>query len=148
MIDIEKAKKEFINHVNKIEIDNPRVQTKIGHTFRVAENCKKIAISLELTEEETKLAELIGLLHDIGRFEQYKIYDKNTNSIILDNNIKFNHGEAGVGVLKKDNYIRNYIDDNKYDKIIFTAVYEHNRYEISKDLTKHILEVAKEKGLK
>ncbi len=136
MIDIEKAKKEFINHVNKIEIDNPRVQTKIDHTFRVAENCKKIAINLELTEEEIKLAELIGLLHDIGRFEQYKIYDKNTNSIILDNNIKFNHGEAGVGVLKKDNYIRNYIDDNKYDEIIFTAVYEHNRYEISKDLTK------------
>ena len=41
MIDIEKAKKEFINHVNKIEIDNPRVQTKIDHTFRVAENCKR-----------------------------------------------------------------------------------------------------------
>ena len=76
------------------------------------------------------------MLHDIGRFEQYKIYNKNSNSIILDNTIKFNHGEAGVGILKRDNYIRKYIEDSKYDKIILTAVYEHNRYELSKNLSK------------
>ena len=136
MVDIEKAKKEFIKHVSKMEIDNPRIKPKIGHTFRVAEICKKIANSLNLTEEEIKLAQLIGILHDIGRFEQYKVYDKNTNSITLDNSIQFNHGEAGRDVLRKDNYIRQYIDDNKYDKIILTAVYEHNRYEISKGLSK------------
>ena len=75
-------------------------------------------------------------MHDIGRFEQYKIYNKNTNSIVLDSSIKFNHGEAGVGILKRDNYIRKYIEDSKYDKIILTAVYEHNRYELSKNLSK------------
>ena len=136
MIDIEIAKNEFINHVNQFKIDNPKVQTKIDHTFRVAENCKKIATNLKLTNEEIELAELIGLLHDIGRFEQYKIYNKNTNSIVLDNSIKFNHGKAGEEVLKKDNYIRKYIQDDKYDQIIFTAVYEHNRYELSEGLSK------------
>ena len=59
MVDIEKAKKEFIKHVNEIKIDNPKIQTKINHTFRVIENCKKIANSLNLSEEEIKLAELI-----------------------------------------------------------------------------------------
>lgn len=129
MIDIKNAKQELVNHVNKLQINNPRVEMKIKHIMRVAENCKKLAIDLKLTEEEIQLAELIGLLHDIGRFEQYRIFDKHTIG-------KFDHGEAGVEVLKKDNYIRKYIEENIYDDIIYTAVYEHNKYELPKNLSK------------
>lgn len=127
MVEIEKAKKELVNHVHKLGINTPRVQMKLGHIMRVAENCKKLAIDLGLPEEQIQLAELIGLLHDIGRFEQYKI---------ADNTKKFDHGEAGVEVLKKDNYIRKYIEENKFDEIIYTAVYEHNQYELTKGLSK------------
>lgn len=128
MIDIESAKKELVEHVNELQIDNPRVQMKVGHIIRVAENCKKLATNLKLTEEQIQLAELIGLLHDIGRFEQYKILDK-------DKKEKFDHGEAGVEVLKKDNYIRKYIEEDTYDDIIYTAVYEHNKYQLSERLS-------------
>ena len=114
MIDIENAKKELVNHVNELQIDNPRVQMKVGHIIRVAENCKKLATNLKLTEKQIQLAELIGLLHDIG---------------------KFDHGEAGVEVLKKDNYIRKYIEEDIYDDIIYTAVYEHNKYQLSEGLS-------------
>lgn len=127
MIEIQKAKQELINHVHELEIENERVEIKLEHIMRVAENCKKIAKSLKLTEEQIQLAELIGLLHDIGRFEQYKTEDK-----------KIDHGEAGVEVLKKDNYIRKYIKEKKYDDIIYTAVYEHNKYEIPKELAKEV----------
>lgn len=136
MIDIQKAKQELVNHVHKLAIDNPRVEMKVEHTMRVAENCKKIAIDLKLTGDEIQLAELIGILHDIGRFEQYRIFNKHTSSITLDNNKKFDHGEAGVEVLKKDNYIRKYIEENIYDDIIYTAIYEHNKYELPKNLSK------------
>ena len=61
MIDIERAKKEFIKHVNKIKIDNSKIQIKVNHTFRVIDNCQKIATNLNLTEEEIKLAELIRI---------------------------------------------------------------------------------------
>ena len=128
MINIENAKKELVNHVNELQIDNPRVQMKVGHIIRVAQNCKKLATNLKLTKEKIQLAELIGLLHDIGRFEQYKILDK-------DKKEKFDHGEAGVEVLKKDNYIRKYIEKNTYDDIIYTAVYEHNKYQLSEGLS-------------
>lgn len=128
MIDIENAKKELVKHVNELQIDNPRVQMKVGHIIRVAENCKKLATNLKLTEEQIQLAELIGLLHDIGRFEQYKILDK-------DKKEKFDHGEAGVEVLKKDNYIRKYIKKDTYDDIIYTAVYEHNKYQLPEGLS-------------
>lgn len=128
MIKFENAKKELVNHVNQLQISNPRVQMKVGHIIRVAENCKKLAIHLKLTEDQIQLAELIGLLHDIGRFEQYKIVDKSQKE-------KFDHGEAGVEVLKKDNYIRKYIKESSYDEIIFTAVYEHNKYQLSEGLS-------------
>ncbi len=128
MINIENAKKELVKHVNELSIDNPRIQMKLGHIIRVAENCKKLAIHLKLTEEQIQLAELIGLLHDIGRFEQYKIIDKKQKE-------KFNHGETGVEILKKDNYIRKYIEEDTYDDIIYTAVQEHNKYQISEGLS-------------
>lgn len=67
------------------------------------------------------------MLHDIGRFQQYQIKDET---------IKFNHGEAGVEILKKDNFIRKFIPEQQYDNIILTAVYEHNRYQLSQGLTK------------
>lgn len=136
MINIENAKKELINHVHKLKIDNPRVEMKIDHIMRVAKNCKEIANSLKLTEEQVQLAELIGILHDIGRFEQYQIFNKNTESKILDTTQKFDHGQAGVEVLKKDSYIRKYIEKNTYDNIIYTAVYEHNKYELPNELSK------------
>lgn len=122
MIDIQKAKQELKKHVEEQKIENPRVANKLDHILRVSEISKKLATELNLTEEQIKLAQLIGLLHDIGRFEQYKISDITK---------KFNHGEAGVELLKKDNYIRKYIEENKYDEIIYTAVYEHNRYEMT-----------------
>lgn len=125
MINIEKARQELIKYVEEQKIENPKVKRKLEHILRVAKNSKELASNLKLTEEQINLAELIGLLHDIGRFEQYKIEEKET---------KFNHGKAGVEILKQDKYIRKYILDEQYDDIILTAVYEHNRYELSENL--------------
>lgn len=136
MINIENAKKEILNHIKQVKIDNPRVETKAGHILRVAQNCKKIAIDLNLTEEQVQLAELIGLLHDIGRFEQYKFFEKDTDNKVLDNTKKFDHGQAGVDVLRNNQYIRKYIKDNKYDDIIYKAIFEHNKYQLSEGLSK------------
>ena len=47
---------------------------KEEHTFRVCNEIKNLCISINLSAEETRLAETIALLHDLGRFEQYKKY--------------------------------------------------------------------------
>lgn len=134
MIDIENAKKELVRYVQGLGIDNPRVQIKLGHIIRVSEISKKIATELKLTEEQIQLAELIGLLHDIGRFEQYRKFNSSTSSITLDTTKKFDHGEVGVEVIKKNNYIRKYVKEDIYDNVIYTAVYEHNKYKITTGL--------------
>ena len=75
MIDILKAKKEFAEYVKNYEIKNDKIRLKVEHIERVSQVAKKLATKLELEDEDIKLAELIGLLHDIGRFEELKRYN-------------------------------------------------------------------------
>lgn len=135
MIDIKRAKKEFENYVEKYGEKDDRTNLKVSHIERTSKNAKKIAENLKLNKEEIELSELIGLLHDIGRFEQYKKFKEETKKNPTEVSKKFDHGEAGVNILKKEGYIRKYIIDDKYDEIIYKAIYEHNKYLLSKDLS-------------
>jgi len=139
MIDILKAKEAFKEYVKKYDIENGKIALKIAHTYRTAEVAKNIAISLELDIENIELAELIGLLHDIGRFEQLKRYntysDRDRDSI--------NHGEFGAKLLFEEGLIRKFIEEDKYDDIIKKAILNHNRNKIEEGLTKKELLHAK-----
>ena len=127
MIDIEKAEEEFKRYTNKYIIDK-RIERKVYHTFRVEELSEKIAKFLKMNEEEIKLAKLIGLLHDIARFEQYTRYKT------FDDPKSIDHGNLGVEILKKDNYIRKYIKTDLYDEIIIKAIANHNKYSLATNL--------------
>lgn len=123
MIDILKAKKAFAEYVKNYNIKDDKIRLKVEHIERVSQIAKRLATKLELNEEDIRLAELIGLLHDIGRFEQIKRF----NTFIDRKSI--NHGELGVNILfnKKDGIIRNFIKDKQYDKIIKEAIINHNK---------------------
>lgn len=73
-IDIEKAKDAFKEYVKNYDPEDKQVKLKIEHIERVSQLAKNMAEELKLSEEDIALAELIGLLHDIGRFEQIRIY--------------------------------------------------------------------------
>lgn len=127
MLDLDKAKTEFINYTNKFNKNDKRILGKIEHTIRVANISKQIAEDMKLTEKQIKLAYLIGILHDIGRFEQLEKYDTFSDKVI-------NHAEIGLKILRESEYIRKYIDNNKYDKIIFSSIEYHNKYDIGNTL--------------
>ena len=71
---IEKAIEEFKKYTSNYLEYGDMITLKINHTLRVMDLCEEIAKSLNLSEEEIYIAKIIGLLHDIGRFEQYKEY--------------------------------------------------------------------------
>lgn len=121
MIDIKKAEEEFERYTSNYDMNESHIERKVRHTFRVEELCGKIATSLEMNEEETNLAKLIGLLHDIARFEQYTRYKT------YDDHKSIDHGDFGVEILEKDFYIRKYIKTDKYDEIIRKAILNHNK---------------------
>lgn len=134
-VDIEKAKKEFLNYTNKFDLTNVRQKGKQEHSLRVMEVSKEIAEKLNLSEEEMQLATLIGLLHDIARFEQYKQYQTFKDSQ------SFDHGDYALAILEKD--LRKYIETDQYDNIIKKAIKNHNKYKIEDGLTEEELLFAK-----
>lgn len=129
MIDIENVKKEFKNYVSQFNPNEGRIKLKIDHIQRVAEISKKIAINLKLNDEQIKLAEVIGIFHDIGRFKQVEMYNTFSDKDSI------NHGELGVKVLYEDNLIQKFKIDEKYNRIIKCAILNHNRAKIEDNLT-------------
>ena len=124
MIDITKAKEAFKEYVKNYDLEDKKIQLKVAHIERTSQMAKKIAENLDLEKEDIELAELIGLLHDIGRFEQLKRF----NTFVDRESI--NHGEFGVEILFKEGKIRDFIDTSKYDEIIKKAIINHNRNRI------------------
>ena len=104
------------------------ITRKINHTFRVIELCEKIAISSNLSEEDIFVVKLCGLLHDIGRFEQWKKYQTFNDLKSID------HGDLGVEILKKNNFIRKFNNKENLDDLIFKTIKNHNKYKIDENL--------------
>ncbi len=138
MIDIVKAKQAFKKFLEryKTEEDVLGFELKVVHTYHVLENARVIAEKLNLSEEDIKLAELIALLHDVGRFEEITFL-KQFDSI------NFNHAEHGVKMLFEDGLIREFIEDNTYDEIIKIAIANHNKLVIDDGLEERALLHAK-----
>ena len=133
MIDIENAKKVFKEYVSNYDTNDGKIALKYNHILRVAEIAKRIATEQGLSEEDILLAELIGIFHDIGRFEQVKRF----NTFVDRDSI--NHGEYGVKVLFEDGLIEKFNIDKKYYKTIRLAVINHNRKAIEDGLDEHDL---------
>lgn len=126
-INLEKAKEEFIKYTENYDLTNDKIKGKQIHSLRVMEISKQIVERLGLSQEDVELATLIGLLHDIARFEQYTLYNTFRDLESID------HGDLGEEILQKD--IRKYIETNQYDNIIMKAVKNHNKYRIEEEIT-------------
>lgn len=137
MIDIKRARIAFKNFLDKYKDKNELgFDLKVVHTYHVVENSKCLAKKLNLSEEDVNLAELIGLLHDIGRFEEITFL-KQFDSV------RFDHASYGTKMLFEDNLIRDFIEDNSYDEIIKLSIDNHSRLSIQNGLNDRCLLHAK-----
>lgn len=116
--------KIFNQYVKQFNLKEKELLMKFHHTFRVMDYCIEIASSLNLTEDEIKIAGIIGLLHDIGRFEQWKNYHTYHDIESVD------HADFGVQILQENYFISKFIEDINYQNIILKAIKNHNRLKI------------------
>lgn len=137
MIDLDKARKVFKEYVDQFDSNNGKIRLKINHIYRVADISREIAIKINMSKEEQDLAELIGLLHDIGRFMQVKIYNT------FNDGKSINHSEMGIKVLFEDGLIYKFLEDRKYDDIIRVAILNHNKDRIAEDVSGKMLDFCK-----
>ena len=130
MINIEKCKDEFLKYTERYDLTNENMKRKQLHSLRVMNKSREIAKSLNLSEEEIQVATLIGLLHDIGRFEQYTKYHTFSDRNSID------HAELSAEILQDKHYIKKYIEDEDWINVILVAIKNHNKYKIEKGLNK------------
>ena len=129
-VDRKRVREEFAAYTRNYDPTDPKIALKIAHTYRVAQNCEEIARSIDLSPEEIDLAWLSGMLHDVGRFEQIRIYNTFMDSASVD------HAEFGADILfGKDKLIERYIDDRAYDEMLEIVIRQHNKYRVSSDVT-------------
>lgn len=144
----------FAEYVRNYDPSDEKIKLKIDHTYRVAGLCQRIAESLGLSEPDVDIAWLLGMLHDIGRFEQIRRFGTFNDVQSVD------HAEFGADLLFKEGFIRKFAEGyyeecelarsgneeaeqmiknnehhNKDTGLLEMAIRQHNKYRVKEDLT-------------
>lgn len=144
----------FAEYVRNYDPSDEKIKLKIDHTYRVAGLCQRIAESLGLSEPDVDIAWLLGMLHDIGRFEQIRRFGTFNDVQSVD------HAEFGADLLLKEGLIRKFAEGyyeecelarsgneeaeqiiknnehhNKDTGLLEMAIRQHNKYRVKEDLT-------------
>ena len=119
----------FEQYIEQFYSNDPAFQRNIelkrDHSRRVWENAADLGKSIPLEQNDQLIIETAGLLHDVGRFEQFRRYGTFSDKKSV------NHAWLGVEVLKEKDILENL---EEYERVeIYTAIFHHNRKEIPKD---------------
>lgn len=127
MIDFEHAKQVFDDYVKDFDITNDKIHLKVVHTYGVVTAAEYLANKLALSEEDTQLALMIALLHDIGRFEQLKRFNSFDDRLV-------DHALLGADLLEQG-LLKDFLPMRDYDELILTAIRNHSTYAIDPTVT-------------
>ncbi len=125
----EKALTSFKSYTDLYNSSDIKIKLKIDHTYRVANIAERIGKSVGANPD---FSWFLGLLHDIGRFEQVKRYDSFLDYLTID------HAELGADILFKGEsgnppLICNYAEEEPdgfpkgWIEIAETAIRLHNK---------------------
>lgn len=115
---------EFKKYVSNYDLSKPKIRLKYNHSMRVMKLATKYAKLLGYSDEDVELATLIGLLHDIGRFEQARVYDSFSDLDTVD------HADLSVKELFDEGKIKLFCNKEEWYPIIKIAIKYHNKFEL------------------
>ena len=115
-IDFKVAKAAFEKYLDEYDRTDDKIHLKIVHTYCVVECAEEIATRMHLGQEDIQLAKIIGLLHDIGRFEQIRRFHSFEPGTM-------DHAVYGAELLfGKEQMIRRFVKEDSFDRLIETAI--------------------------
>jgi len=125
---MKKIESWFKNYVHQFTSSdrnyNQNIKLKKDHTYRVCEEIIRVGESLNLSHDDLNLAKTIALLHDVGRFIQYDLYQT------FDDEKSEDHAELSIKVIRKEGILKGI--DKSTNRIIFFAINHHNKAYLSK----------------
>jgi hypothetical protein len=108
------------------EFINSHLRLKRDHTRRTCIEIRRLARSLALNDNQTRIAESIALLHDVGRFPQFVQYRTFNDAISV------NHGSLAVDTMRRERALE--LLDPQERSWIETAVTHHGAKSIPGNL--------------
>ena len=124
MFDKEQERGVFTRYAEQYDTSNILICHKIEHTFRVAELADRYAAAQGMNASDTNFAWFLGLLHDIGRFEQIRRFGTFVDSQSVD------HAELSADILFTDGLIDEFSKEGlpeDWRTISETAIRQHNK---------------------
>ena len=122
----------FHQYVQEFYSDDEQLQfhvrLKEEHTQRVLQHAGAIAKWLTLTQSQLQLTEIAALLHDIGRFNQYRTYRTFNDALSV------NHAQLGLVVLEQSDILAGAGLSVYQQDVVKKAVLYHNRRCLPNDI--------------
>ena len=125
---LEEGKKFFEGYTQKLLKTkdfyiSENLQLKADHSLRVSKLSAQLARSLDLDNSDCELSELIGLLHDLGRFVQF------TEHQSFDDTKCGDHASLGVSLITDQPFFK-LLSEYEQQVVIF-SIESHNKVSIS-----------------
>lgn len=102
------------------------IALKENHTYQVCSNILEIGRGESLEEDDLRIAEAASLLHDVGRFEQYRQYRTFRDGASI------NHAELGAQIIEDYEVLSPLFPRER--AIISHAVESHNVFAVPKTM--------------
>ncbi len=138
-MDYQRFESFFVNYcqafINLTGKPDPNLKLKKEHSLGVAEEARRLAENEKFGPRLVFLTRLAGLLHDIGRFEQYIKFKTFKDSESID------HARLGFKILSKEEIIKSLpVGDSRCVRL---AVMFHSRFSVPTGLPEEISLVAR-----
>ena len=127
----EQAKETFLRYAEQYDMQNILIRHKVEHTMRVARLSERCAESLGMDAGDRDFAWFLGLLHDIGRFEQARRFGTFVDAQSVD------HAELSGDLLFRNGLIDRFPEEGlagDWKAIAETAVRQHNKLRLPETL--------------
>jgi HD superfamily phosphohydrolase len=132
---LQKLRSWFTDYVNTFygcdDCENSNLKLKQDHSLRVCNEMRYLTANLDLSENQSLLADTIALLHDIGRFKQFKQYQtyNDTRSV--------SHSALGLEVISQTGILDDF--DNSEKALIEKTIEYHGIKDLPTDLDGDVL---------
>ncbi len=135
-ITIEKWFQNMVNFYSAgDEVTKHNLALKQNHSRATQQIALHLSQSMGWNDHDCKIAECIGLLHDVGRFPQFYYYKT------FGDNESRNHAQWGVEVLQKERVLSVFSEEDQ--ELIITAILHHNAFQIPSSVQGRILTFCK-----
>jgi hypothetical protein len=119
----------LLTYIDSLECTDPGCRQAFAakriHSFRVAGEIAAIGARMQLDPRTLFLSRIIGLLHDTGRFEQYRSYGTFNDFLSLD------HGDLGARIIEGNGALKGL--DAAEKKTVVRAIRWHNKISLPGD---------------